>query len=317
MTTSSRDVRILAIGGAHVDRRGRITGVFVPGASNPGEMHEEVGGGVFNALRNIARRGARASLLSLRGGDSAGESVARAAGDEGIEDLSAVFLDRATPSYTALLTRDGELLAGLAAMDLYDSGFSRQLIRSKARDAVAAADAVLCDANLTEKALGKLFELAAGKPVFAIAISPVKAVRLKPVMASISCLFMNRREASALTGGRSDADAATMVARLRGLGLARGVVTAGGGAMVAYDADGIYLAEPPPPRAMADVTGAGDALAGTTICALVQGAPFAQALREGLAAARLCIETASNVPEHDPQAFAAALDDVPMPVALL
>ncbi|TJW70096.1 MAG: carbohydrate kinase, partial [Mesorhizobium sp.] len=28
--------RILALGGAHIDRRGQVSGVYVPAASNPG-----------------------------------------------------------------------------------------------------------------------------------------------------------------------------------------------------------------------------------------------------------------------------------------
>ncbi|TIR65476.1 MAG: carbohydrate kinase, partial [Mesorhizobium sp.] len=44
---------ILALGGAHIDRRGQVSGPYVPAASNPGIMREDVGGGVFNALRSI------------------------------------------------------------------------------------------------------------------------------------------------------------------------------------------------------------------------------------------------------------------------
>jgi sugar/nucleoside kinase (ribokinase family) len=50
-------VEILAIGGAHIDRRARISGDTKPGASNPGRWFEEPGGGVFNAARNLARLG--------------------------------------------------------------------------------------------------------------------------------------------------------------------------------------------------------------------------------------------------------------------
>ena len=105
--------KLFAAGGAHIDRRGRVSGTYVPGASNPGIMREEVGGGVFNALRNAVRRGCAGSLLSLRGGDIAGETVARAVRQAGIDDLSATFLDRATPSYTALVEANGDVVAGL------------------------------------------------------------------------------------------------------------------------------------------------------------------------------------------------------------
>ena len=104
--------KILAVGGAHIDRRGQMTSPFVPGASIPGTMREDVGGGAFNALRNAVGRGAAGALLSLRGGDAAGDAVARAIAQAGILDLSAVFLDRATPSYTALLDSEGDVGGG-------------------------------------------------------------------------------------------------------------------------------------------------------------------------------------------------------------
>ena len=221
--------KILAVGGAHIDRRGQVAGPFVPGASNPGTMREDVGGGAFNALRNAVCRGAGGSLLSMRGGDAAGDTVARAIAATGIVDLSAVFLDRATPSYTALLDQDGDVIAALADMALYELAFPKQIRRAKVREEVRAADGVLCDANLPATALQRLMPLAAGKPVFAIAISPAKAVRLAGVLQSLSCLFMNRRDASALAGSGADESIGDIVDRLRRLGLARGVITQGSG----------------------------------------------------------------------------------------
>jgi sugar/nucleoside kinase (ribokinase family) len=134
---------LFAVGGAHMDRRGRVAGPHVPEASNPGTMREDVGGGAFNAARAAAQRGVSVSFMSLRGGDAAGQRVAEAIEEAGIEDCSAVFLDRTTPSYTAILTREGDLVTGLADMGLYDIGFARQLRRRRVRDAVAAADAIL------------------------------------------------------------------------------------------------------------------------------------------------------------------------------
>ena len=69
------------------------------------------------------------------------------------------------------------MVAGLADMELYEIVFAKQLRRSKARDEIADADAILCDANLPAAALERLAALADGKPLFAIAISPAKVVR--------------------------------------------------------------------------------------------------------------------------------------------
>jgi pseudouridine kinase len=303
--------RLLAIGGAHIDRRGQVAGIYVPGASNPGTMTEDVGGGVFNALRNAVQRGIDAALMSVRGADAAGDSVARAIAEAKIDDLSAVFLDRATPSYTALIDRDGEVIAGLADMALYELAFARQLRRSKARDEAAAAEAILTDANLPADALARLAELASGKPLFAIAISPAKVVRLAGILDRLACLFMNLREAAGLSAIAADVGASTIAARLREIGLSRGVITLGSEVVTGFDADGIFTIAPPKPGSIADVTGAGDALAGVTVAAMMCGKPFRQALREGVAAAVLTVASPQAIARITDKDLAKMLSLVP------
>jgi sugar/nucleoside kinase (ribokinase family) len=302
---------LFAAGGAHIDRRGRIGSPYVAGASNPGTMREEVGGGAFNALRNAVRRGCGGTLLSVRGGDMAGEAVARAIREAGITDLSATFLDRATPSYTAFVEVNGDVVAGLADMHLYDLAFAKLVRRRAVRDAVAQADAVLCDANLPEPALERLAWLAGTGPIFAVAISPAKVVRLRPVLARIACLFMNRREAAALSGSSVNDDPGNMARALAAAGLDSGVISAGRENIFGFDAGGLFEIEPPSPRRVADSTGAGDALAGATIAALMRGEKLRGAVREGLAAALLTIETDTVVADYDEEAFAKALALVP------
>lgn len=303
--------RILAVGGAHIDRRGQVSGAYVPAASNPGTMREDVGGGVFNALRSAVRRGVSASLLSVRGGDAAADTVSRAIAKAGITDLSAVFLDRTTPSYTALIDSEGELIVGFADMALYELAFPKQVRRSKVREVLAAADAVFCDANLPTAALERLVALAAGKPVFAIAISPAKIVRLRPVLGNLAVVFMNQREAVALAGLDSAASGQDIVDGLKRAGLKSGVVTAGGAPMLGFDEAGTFSILPPTPRKVADVTGAGDALAGATVAASLRGMPLRAALREGIAAATLAIESADAVPDFTTADFTEALALVP------
>ncbi len=308
--------RLLAVGGAHIDRRGHVSGTYVPGTSNPGVLREEIGGVVFNALRNAVQRGVSGALLSVRGGDAAGEAVAGAIAAAGVDDLSAVFLDRRTPSYTALLDADGELIAGLADMELYEIAFPRQTRRSALRDAAAAADAVLCDANVPAAALEKLAAACVAKPLHAIAISPAKAVRLAGLLPRIACLFMNRAEARRLAGAGDDAEPAALAAALRDKGLAAGVITAGSAGATGFDAGGTFSVAAPAARRIADVTGAGDALAGAAVAALMRGLPLPAALREGLAAAMLTVESDSAVVRLDAKAFTAALALVPQPEAV-
>lgn len=312
MTRQARKI-ILGIGGAHIDRRGQVSVDFVAGASNPGTMGEDVGGGTFNALRTAVRRGADAWLMSVRGGDAAGDTVARAIAQGGIRDLSVTFLDRRTPSYTALLDRHGDIIAALADMSLYDLAFGKQLRRASVRQAAGQADALFVDANLSTEALGRVPGLAGGKPVFAIAISPAKAVRLSQVLDRLSCLFLNTREAGALTGLDAAADPIDFIAPLRARGLRSGVVSKGERRVAAFDEAGAFVITPPRPRRILDVTGAGDAVAGATGAALLSGTPLSQAVRLGLAAALLAIESADPAPEFSTAEFEAALALVPEP----
>ena len=299
--------RLLAAGAAHIDRRGRIAGAYVPAASNPGTMREEVGGGVFNAARNAARHGVETSLMSLRGGDVAAGAVAAAIAEAGIEDLSAVFLDRTTPSYTALLDANGELIAGFADMELYEIGFAKQLRRRKFRDAVETADALLCDANMPQPAVERLVATANGKPLYAIGISPAKVGRLKSSLPALACLFMNAREARVLGDLDMDATPAEAAAKLASLGLRAGVITAGGSPLIGFDEAGRFAVEPPAPRRVADVTGAGDAVAGVTVAMLMRGMTLREAVRHGMAAAALTVEAAAVVADYDDAEFHAAL----------
>lgn len=289
--------KILAVGGAHIDRRGRMTSQFVPGASIPGTMSEDVGGGAFNALRTAVQRGATGTMLSVRGGDAAGDAVAKAISEAGIADVSAVFLDRSTPSYTALLDGEGDVVAALADMQLYELAFPKQMRRAKLREEAAVADAILCDANIPTAGLQLLTAAANDKPVFAIAISPAKSVRLMEVLPRLSCLFMNTREAAAIVGMGTGAEIGDIVGALKAKGLASGVITRGQEAVVAFDAKGTLSLQPPAPPRISDVTGAGDALAGAMAAAVLKGAPLGEALREGVAAALLAIGCATAAPE--------------------
>lgn len=314
--TQAHKPLLFAVGGAHLDRRGQSSVPFVPGASNPGIMREEPGGGVFNALRLVVQRGVAAEILSVRGGDRIGDLIGDAIHKAGIKDGSAVYMDRATPSYTAILDEHGDVVAGIADMELYDVALPRQLLRRKVRDAIAAADAVFCDANLPSEALQRVAGLAGMRPLFALAISPAKVERLRPIFSNLTCLFMNRREARALTGLGPDAPLHDLHLALRALELRGVVVSNGGHGTLAFSGDEALAIQPPAVDGIADVTGAGDALAGGTIAALMRGNTFQAAVREGMAASMLTLQTHSASPRFSPSEFDHALECIPAAVPL-
>lgn len=305
--------QILVLGGAHLDRRGRISGATAAGASNPGSWLEEAGGGGFNAARNLARLGFSVRMISPRGGDAAGDSVAQAASEAGIADCPFVFLDRATPSYTAILEHDGNLVVALADMELYRLFSPRRLRTRSVRDALDAAELVFCDANLPEETLNAIAVSCAAnrKLLAAIGISPAKIVRLKPSLASIDYLFMNEAEAEALTGERP-LQPQGWPDLLRRIGLRSAVVTRGRSEMFAFDPQHSFSLLPPEILEIADVTGAGDALAAGIVGALLSGLALPEALRWGAAAAAITVQSPQAATDNlSRTAIAAILGLVP------
>ncbi|WP_337269865.1 carbohydrate kinase family protein [Oryzifoliimicrobium ureilyticus] len=290
--------RILVLGGAHIDRRGRISGATVQGASNPGHWIEEAGGGGFNAARNLARLGHHVTMISPRGGDAAGEMVSEAADFAGVIDKPFVFLDRRTPSYTAILEQDGNLVIALADMDLYQLFSPRRLSIRAVRDAFSDHDIVLMDANLPPETLNIIATRCAAlqKPVAAIAISPAKVVRLRQSADRIDYLLMNEAEAAAFVG-ESAVDPQDWPVLLRKTGLKGGVVTRGMNDLIAYLGSEVVTLRPPRLDAVSDVTGAGDSLAAGFLAAICRGESLAQAVREGAAAAVITVQSPNAVSE--------------------
>lgn len=280
--------RILAIGGAHLDRKGWLAAPHRAGASNPGHWETEAGGGVFNAARNLSRLGHQVALVAPRGGDAAADLVARAAQAAGIEDCPLTFLDRATPSYSAILEPDGNLVTALADMALYDLVPARRLLTSRLRKRLAAAELLLVDSNLPESALSALADAAAnlGLPLAVIAVSPAKVVRWRASLAKITCLAMNAAEAQALTGGQA-ADAGQWPDLLARAGLSAGLVSAGAGPVAGFAGDQASIILPPRLGHLVDVIGAGDALASGYLDGMLGGGSIEANLTRGIALARL------------------------------
>lgn len=311
--------RILVIGGAHIDRKGWLAAPHRPGASNPGRWETEAGGGAFNAARNLSSLGHQVTLVAPRGGDAAADLVARAAEDAGVEDCPLTFLDRATPSYSAILEPDGNLVTALADMALYDLIPARRLLSSRLRKRLAAADLLLADSNLPESALSALATSATdlGLPLAVIAVSPAKVVRWRASLDKIACLAMNANEAAALTGTRTDA-LGEWPALLSRAGLSGGLVSAGAGPVSAFAADAggprrvTHL--PPPLDRLEDVTGAGDALASGYLDGWLSGGSIEANLARGMALARLTAGIRGPVhPDLSPAMLAQAVAAMPKP----
>jgi pseudouridine kinase len=209
-------------------------------------------------------------------------------------DISASikFEDYRTAAYLAVLNEQGDLYFGLDDMNILNC-LTPERLRACA-GLLADASLVFVDANLPPAALKTIFAMAerANIPVIADATSGAVAPRLEPYISQMYLLTANRSEANALlrskvevSGRSSGIQAAREFVRM-GAKIAIVPIAEGG---VCYATSQIFGHIPAVITQIKDTTGAGDALTGTTIFALLNDLDLDESVRLGVTAASLTL----------------------------
>lgn len=277
--------RLLGFGGAHVERHYQFDASFEIGAVQDGVVTCTVAGTAFQAMRVAATLDLSAALLSLRGGDGDGNAVAEAIDEAGIQDLSVTFLTRSSASRMALFDSTGRLVSAMLDDALYKRRFNSQVMRRGTRDAIAASAVLFVDECLGDAALARLVRHAGTKPIFAAAGSLAGVKGFSSQLHALKCFFFPCPQGM---------EAPDCVARLRAAGL-ESAVMADTAQIVAYD-DSSAFAISLPALDNRSLRFEVPAIAGAATAALVAGASFADAVRQGLAAAILNQEAAQITP---------------------
>ncbi len=287
--------RVTVFGGATIDRIARSAAPPVMGASNPGHARRQSGGVGFNVASVLARLGLTVRLVSRVGADSDGDSIKEACVAAGVDTRAiSVSEEKPTAGYHAAFDNNGELIIGIADMDVCAE--LTPAVVGPAAASSGADDFWVVDANLPEETLAFLVEQAAatGTPVAALSVSPAKAARLAPLLDRLTFLFANRREAAALLGQDPNRAGSTtaLAADLARTRMTRIVVTAGSAPVIAARGEETHSYLPLKTDVSA-VNGAGDFFAAGTIAAMAEGRSLNDAILFGLAAAALAIEHGS------------------------
>jgi pseudouridine kinase len=287
---------IACVGAAHLDRRARLHAPSVPGSSNPATVRLDFGGGAHNVAHNLVRLGREVLLITRVGVDEPGSAVEKHLAEAGIEACLTVSPGRTTASYTAVLEPSGDLVIGVADMDIYEELTPSVLEIALPR--LRKSRFWFLDSNLPGETISWLLDAAGRIPVAVDGISVAKCQRLIPLLPRIPLLFCNADQARAMGGARSSTAAP---------GAPAGVVSAGELGIAVWQGEQVrtFPALPARPR---DVTGAGDALVAGSIYGLTQGEPLVEAVRWGLAAAAITVESEfAAVPELSRELLEARL----------
>ena len=278
--------RVIVIGGANLDIKGRASGTFVGATSNPGEVTVSVGGVARNIAENLARLGLDVSLLTVLGDDANGRLVRETTKGAGVDLSLTLTGPAATGTYLVILDRHGELQSALNAMRAIEWLKPQHL--EAVVDRLAKADMLVADCNIDVPCLEWLCAFSA-KTGVRLLIEPVsvpkakkllKFVRPKPVFA----ITPNQQQLEALTG-KIEFDAA--IADLHNIGFDNVIVHRGGQGVVASSTTGQSIVAAIAKKAVADVTGAGDAAVAGLVAGLLEGLSLAKAAALGQAAASI------------------------------
>lgn len=301
MGKKKRQPRIVVVGGANLDIKSRIAGKAIAGTSNPGWTETSPGGVGRNIAENLARLGARVTLLTHIGEDAIGDRLRRDARSAGIDTSLMQRRRGRTGTYSATLDAKGEMLMAVSDMALIDAMKPGDITQHTER--LAAADLLVGDGNLPPACLAALQRLAARAEV-PLALEPVsvpKAKRCRELLAQglpIAALTPNRDELAILAGMpvRNARDLDTAAARLHHKGVAHLLVGLGADGCFVSSVDGARKAIPARGASkIRDVTGGGDAMVAGFVYGLATGLDAPQAARLGQELAGRAVRSKESV----------------------
>ena len=285
--------RVIIIGGANVDIKGRARGSYVAGTSNPGEVTVSAGGVGRNIAENLGRLGIDVSLVTALGDDGNGHLLRQACLESGVDLSMAVRAEAPTGSYLAVLDAAGELVSAINDMRAMDALTSLHL--EACAKQLADADMLVADCNLSALSLDWLCRFSAERGV-RLLIEPVsvpKAMKLLSFVRSAPVFAVTpNAQQLAVLGGPDDAEA---MAKLHRVGFANVVLHRGSAG--AWVSNGAVLQKipPVPVASIADVTGAGDAAVAGLVCGLLDGRSLAQSAHLGQCAAAIKLSSVQSV----------------------
>ncbi len=289
---------VLVVGSSVLEMAGRSIEVPQPGTRQQGHIHASPSGVARNIAENLARLDIDTVLLSAVADDELSEYLINHSRLAGIDCRHVLRVAGGRIATSLLLYQSAESVTRLDDLSITAALDSDYLMEHEGlfRDAAL----VVIDATLSEEALDTLFELAQRYQarVCADPTSPRLARRLRKYIPNLFLIVPNASETAALCSLDEPAterkSAIGTAQRLVNMGSTIAVVTLGERGLAYADrSGGGYI------RAIhtevVDTSGAGDAFSGAVIFGMLNGVPIDEAMRLGVAAASLTLQSEDTV----------------------
>ncbi len=270
-------VDVVVIGGCNFDIKAKSTEANKLGTSNPGTVITSAGGVARNIAHNLARLGAKVSLISALGRDAMGDSVLETTRSAKVDVSRVQRVAGSTGTYIAILDRNGELITAMNDMQAVEH-LTPDIIQANA-DILSSARLVVADCNLPLASLHTIADIARDK----LLIEPVsvpKSQKLFKLLEAgpIAYATPNFDQIEALAATREIDKAITF---LHGKGLRNAIIHAGPEGAFCSDGKEISHTAAMPAGPVVDVTGAGDGAVAGLVYGLLQGKSLVDAVAEG------------------------------------
>jgi pseudouridine kinase len=270
-------VDVVVIGGCNFDIKAKSKEANKLGTSNPGTVITSAGGVARNIAHNLARLGAKVSLITAVGRDAMGDSVLETTRAAGVDVSRVLQVAGSTGTYIAILDRNGELITAMNDMKAVEH-LTPEIIQANA-DVFASARLVAADCNVPLVSLFAIAEIARDKLLVEPVSVPKSQKLLKLLEAGpVAYATPNFDQIEGLAGTREMEPA---IAFLHGKRLRNAIIHAGPEGAFCSDGNEISHIAAMSAGPVVDVTGAGDGAVAGLVYGLLQGKSLANAVAEG------------------------------------
>lgn len=288
---------VVIVGAACLDVKGRLSGDMVAGTSNPGTVRVSVGGCARNVAENLARLGLHPVLLSAACQDDFGRAIVYQTERAGVNtDHMLISCQHRSATYIALLGSQGDMLVGIDDTAIIRA-ITPDYIRNHA-DLLTNTRMVVMDAGVPFASGEALLSIchAAGTPVVLDPVAYVPALRYRSLLGGFYMATPNAVEAHALTGlPVEDVEQGIIAAKqMIASGLKVAIITLAQAGVVYATAE-MSGHVPAIDVEIVDPTGAGDAMTAAVVYALLNDIPLDEAVRLGISAATLTLDSNDTV----------------------
>jgi pseudouridine kinase len=291
------DGHVLVIGAAGLDIKGRTYVPLQTATSNPGQIRNSFGGVGRNLAENLARLEVETVLLTAVGDDASGDLIMAQCSAAGVNMRHTLQVEAArTGTYMTILDEHGDLALAVSDYDIMQQ-ISSDYVESR-RHLFEAAQLVVIDLNLapvtidTITALCQLYAV----PLCVEPTSVAHTAKIQHMLKSVYLMTPNVAEAQVLVQSTvADAEQGILVARdIVRQGVETVAVTLGALGVAYANAESSGHIDVPIMQ-VTDATGAGDALSAGLIFGIVHDMALDEAIRLGIAAARLTLQSSETV----------------------